>query len=152
MLGRLFPKSFDNTFRGHWLALWLLGAVAAVKILQGIQSMAKTHDTMVRADGIPVDTFPPAAAHEAVSMFALLGLNMMVLPLISLLALVRYRAMAPFLFLAMILVQLGYRVLNALNGATDIHAIGFWVNMGILAVMIVGLVLSLVPGRRETQS
>ncbi|MGN6148317.1 MAG: hypothetical protein ACTHPD_07250 [Rhizomicrobium sp.] len=143
MFGRLFPKSFDNAYRGHWLAVWILGAVSVLKIMQGTMSMIMARHTMITADGIPVDTYPPEAAEKAIAMFALLGLNLLVLPVQSFVAIVRYRSMIPFLYLMMIVVQIGYRVLNALNGAANYQASGFFVNMGILALMVLGFVLSL---------
>jgi hypothetical protein len=66
-----------------------------------------------------------------------------VLPVQSLVAIARYRSMIPFLYLMMIAVQIGYRVLNAINGAANYRATGFLVNMGILALMVLGFVLSL---------
>lgn len=36
MLGRMFPASYDRSYHGHWLALWLLGGLAVIKILMGL--------------------------------------------------------------------------------------------------------------------
>jgi len=143
MLSRIFPKSFDNAWRGRPAAIWILAAVSLAKTLQGVMSMVNTRHTMITADAIPVDKFPPEAAREAVAMFALLGLNLTVLPLIGLVAMVRYRSMVPFVYLMMIAVAIGYRVLNAINDSTDYLAKGFLINMAILAVTVVGFVLSL---------
>jgi len=66
MLNPIFPKQFDNTYRGHWLGLALFVLIIALKALQGFESIASTHDIMVGADGIPVDSFSPAAASEEI--------------------------------------------------------------------------------------
>src|SRR5438105_15455690 len=42
MLDRLFPKTFDNTYRGHWLGIWIFTAVALVKAVQGVNSIIIT--------------------------------------------------------------------------------------------------------------
>jgi hypothetical protein len=147
MFARLFPRAFDNAYRGYWLAVWVLAAVSLVKTLQGINSMIMTRRVMIDADGIPLDSFAPAAAHEAMSIFALLGLNLLILPALSLVALIRYRAMIPFLYLMMIAVQLGSRLLNLLNDSTNLHAVGFFINMGLLALTVIGFMLSLAPRR-----
>jgi hypothetical protein len=152
MLDRLFPKQFDNVYRGHWLGLVLFALVLAVKALQGFNSIVRTHDIMTGADGIPVDTFTPLAAAEATQMFALLGMYLLVLPLISLLALIRYRAMIAFLLLMLIVVQLGARGVHLLHptigeSTGGAEPIGFYVNLAILAVTVIAFVLSLLQSR-----
>ncbi len=152
MIARIFPKQFDNTYRGHWLGLALFVLIVAVKALQGFESMIFTHKTMVGADGIPVDTFGPVAASETTLMFALLGMYLIVLPLISAVALLRYRSMIPFLLLMLLVVQLGARGVHLLHptlsdGAASSAPIGFYVNLGILGVTVLAFALSLVRPR-----
>ena len=68
MLDRIFPRQFDNAYRGHWLGLVLFVLIIALKAIQGFNSIVWTHTTMVGADGIPVDSFSPVAASEATTM------------------------------------------------------------------------------------
>jgi len=147
MLSRIFPTTFDNAYRGHWLAIWILAVVALLKAIQGGKSMITPVSTMVTADGIPLSTFNAAAQHETIVMFALLGMYLTVVPLIGLVALVRYRAMIPFAYLMLIAVQLGAGAINMIYEPSTGHPVGFWVNLGILAVTLLGFVLSLVPAR-----
>lgn len=146
MLKRIFPKQFDNNYRGWWLGLGIFVAAIGVKALQGVMSMINTRSTAINADGIPVDSFSLAAQQEVLSMFALLGMWLLVLPAISVVALVRYRAMIPFLYLALLVQQSAARLVIYLNTPANApagHAIGFYVNLGILAVTLIGFVLSL---------
>jgi hypothetical protein len=39
MLNRIFPKAFDNVFRGHWLGLWLFVPVVLLKLIIGVNSV-----------------------------------------------------------------------------------------------------------------
>ena len=143
MFAKLFPKSFDNDYRGPRLALWLLAIIAAVKALQSIDSLIWTHRVMTGADGIPIDSFAPDAAREVTILFMLLSLYVLVVPLLSALALIRYRTMAPLLYLLLIVLQLGARVINMLHETEAPAPMGFYVNLGILAVTVLGFVLSL---------
>ena len=86
------------------------------------------------------------------SMFALLGMYLLVIPLQSLVVLIRYRTMIPFMYLMPLLVQLGSRVLQTVNPIQRIaepamgyagHPIGFWINLGILAITAIGFLLSI---------
>jgi len=158
MLNRIFPRQFDNDYRGHWLGIALFILVIALKALQGGNSIVMTHQVMTGADGIPVDTYGPVAAAAAMSMFALLGMYLLVLPIVGLVALIRYRTMIPFLFVMLLLVQLGSRLLQTVNPIARIaepsmgyagHPIGFWVNLAILAVTVLGFCLSLMGRARS---
>ena len=65
MLARIFPKQFDNNYRGLWLAVWLFVPLMLVKALQGANSMIFPRQVLVGADGIPIDQYGPAAGDAA---------------------------------------------------------------------------------------
>jgi len=144
MLDQLLPKRIDNTYRGHKLALWLLAALVLVKGSIGLGTMFNGHSAATTADGIPLDTFTPAGVQAFVSLFAAWGLSQLMLNLIGVLALVRYRAMVPLMFALLLLEHLSrkliFLVLPIARAGTPP---GFFVNLVLVAVMIVGLVLSL---------
>ena len=152
MLGRLFPKTIDNSYRGHPLGIWLFIPIVLIRLIIGFNSLIDARHVASSADGIPLDSFGAAGAAEVLSMFALLGLYVMVLPLLSIVVLIRYRAMIPFMYLAMLLVQLGSRALAMANPdpntSSGAHPIGFFVNLGLLAAMLIGFLLSLAGNRR----
>jgi len=152
MLDRLFPKQLDNAYRGLWLGLGIFFVAMAVKALQGVLSMINTRSTAINADGIPLDSFSPAAQQEVLTMFALLGMWLLVLPLLSAIALVRYRAMIPLLYLMLLSEEAARRVLVYLHtpaGGPAGHPVGFYVNLGILVVTAIGFVLSLVERKNS---
>ena len=65
MNDRFLPRRIDNTYRGQRAALWLFGLVVAVKMLQGVMVVFNGYSIARSADGIPLETFPPAAAQES---------------------------------------------------------------------------------------
>ena len=155
MLDRVFPRQFDNRYRGHWLGLALFVLVLVVKSLQGLESIAQTEKTMIGADGIPLNTFSPIAAHEAILMFALLGMYLLVIPLQSVVVLLRYRSMVPFMLLMLIAIQLGVRGIHlrypdSTPAAGGGEPIGFYVNVAVLAVTAIAFVLSIVQPHSRT--
>ena len=144
MLQRLVPPRIDNTFHGHWLALWLFGVLVLVKGGIGLGTIFNGRSAATSADGIPLDTFSPAGEQAFVSLFAAWGLAQLMLNLIGLLVLVRYRALVPLMFALLLLEHLGRRLIFiVLPIATTGMPPGFFVNLVFVAVMIVGLVLSL---------
>src|SRR5690349_8347545 len=115
MLDRIFPKQFDNIFRGHWLGLWLLAPVLLARLAIGVNSTLNTRTVAESADGIPLDTFSAAAANTVVSLFALSGFSFILLSLLGILVMLRYRAMIPLMYLLLLIQQLGNRGLLLLH-------------------------------------
>jgi hypothetical protein len=151
MLNRIFPKTFDNVFRGHWLAIVLLAAIVLMKLVQGVNSVLFTHMVATTADGLAVDSFSPIAAQTVLSIFALVGFYLMLVPLQCIVVLIRYRSMIPFLYLMLLVMQLGGRLVLFLDPAPRSSAfpMGVVVNLGILAATLIGFALSLTSARER---
>ena len=144
MLDRIFPAQFDNAYRGHRLALWLFGLLVVVRLGIALGSIFNGYQAASSADGVPLDTFPPAASQAVVTLFALLGLVHVMLLLICIVALVRYRTMIPLMFVLLLLEYLCRRLILLLMPTAGTGTPpGLFVNLALLAVMIGGLVLSL---------
>jgi hypothetical protein len=147
MLNRLLPPTIDNTYRGHRLAIWVLALLVLLKTIMSLNSIFNGYDVASSADGIPLDTYPPAAARTIVTLFALLGLGHFVLCALGVLVLVRYRSMIPFLFALLLLEHLSRRLILYVIPIVRVgRPPGFAVNVILLVLMIVGLVLSLRRG------
>ena len=151
MIERLLPRRIDNDFRGQKVALWLFGVLIAVQGTIGFNSIFRSRQVATSADGIPLDTFSPAAVESTLSLFALLGLSRLMLALLGLLALVRYRALVPLLFAYLLVGQLlGRAILRAHPVPRTGSPPGPIVILTLLALTAVGLVLSLIPrGTRD---
>ena len=144
MLRRLFPQRIDNTYRGHRLALWLFALLVLMKGGIGLGTIFNGRSAAISADEIPLDTFTPAGEQAFVSIFAAWGLSQLMLNLIGLLVLVRYRAMVPFMFALLLLEHLSRRLIFwILPIARTETPPGVFVNVLFVLVMIGGLVLSL---------
>ena len=75
MLEQLLPRTIDNTYRGQKAALWLLGLLLLMKTAMGLNSIINGYKVATSADGIPLDTYPPAAARTIVALFGIWGLG-----------------------------------------------------------------------------
>ena len=145
MLSRIFPAQIDNQHRGHPLALWLFGLVLVLRTVMGGNSILNARSVMTGAEGIALDRFDPALAQTTVSLFMLLALSQLVLALLGWVVLLRYRAMVPLMLLTLLVYQLASRALVLMVSAPQPggHAPGFWINIGLLAVLALGFLLSL---------
>ncbi len=145
VLRRLFPRQFDNGYQGHRAALWLLGVLVALKLVVSVNSLLNTASVAAGADGIPLDSFGPAAARTVLMLFALGALADLALAVIAVVALIRYRAMVPFLYLILLGEYVAGRIVIqsyavARSGGISL---GWYVNIGIVILLALGLLLSL---------
>ena len=145
MLERLFPKRIDNCLEGRRAALWLLGAYVALKLVMSLNSIFNAASVAAGADGFRLESYGADGARAVLMLFSLSALGQLALALVALTALVRYRAMVPFVFLLLLAEYGGRRLIVAswsIERAQSGGA-GFWVNMALLALLVGGLALSL---------
>jgi DMSO reductase anchor subunit len=148
MLGLLFPRIIDNQFRGRWLGYWLLGPVLFLKVGIAVASIM-TPRTANKADAIDLSTFSEAALRDAATSTALLGLLHLCIGLFCLLAMIRYRAMVPLIYLWLVAEFLGRRVILEFYpmDRTPGPSSGSIVNLALLAMMALGFAFSVWPRR-----
>jgi hypothetical protein len=151
MLERLFPRQADNRFEGLRPALWLLGLLIFLKLAMSLNSILNTESVAAGADGIPLASYGPAAAREVLLLFALMALGHLAITLIALAALIRWRALVPFIYLVLLGEQLARRTIAQSYAAPGARLtdVAWYVNYGLLALLVIGLALSLVPARGE---
>lgn len=143
-MNRVFPSAIDNSFRGQWPALVLFGLFLALKLLMSVNSILNAETVITGADGIPLESYGAGAA-AVVSLFRLLALGQFMFVVLGVIALVRYRAMIPLLFLIFLAEHLGRRALLALYpiDRPDGTPVGFYINLGLAGVLVIGFLLSI---------
>jgi hypothetical protein len=144
MLERLFPARIDNDYGGRRLALWLFGLVSAVRLTQALMIIFNGYTVAKGADGIPLDAYPPDAAQTVVAIFMLSALSRLLIALLCVLALVRYRAAVPLMFVVLMLGYLGSELITRFVPIVRAGTPpGPYVNLATFTLMAVGLALSL---------
>lgn len=140
----LFPSVIDNAYRGQKAALWLLGFLAVVKAAMAINCILNGEAVLVSADGVPLGTYPPAAAQSMVALFAIWAVAHLIFALLALLALTRYRAMTPLVFALLLAEHLGRKlVLQFVPIVRSDEAPASVINLVLLVLIASGLLLSL---------
>src|SRR5688572_16255826 len=112
MFDKLLPRTIDNTYRGYKAALWLLGLVTAVRILQSMMIIFNGSSTIKGADGIPLDAYAPEAAQTIIALFAHNSLWRLLFCLLSIIVLVWYRSAVSLMFTLLLLHYLAARLLS----------------------------------------
>ncbi len=148
MFEKLLPRHIDNSFRGPRLAVWLFVLILLMKTAQSIAILFGGASVIMGADGVPLDTYSSPAAQTVVSLWAHLGFLRLLICLLGLLVLIRARSLLPFMFGLLALHDVGrlvvFHYLPIVRVGTPI---GPTVNALLMALTIVGLVLSILPRR-----
>jgi hypothetical protein len=151
MLGRIFPKQLDNAYRGYKLAIWLLALIVLAKLGMSYGALFDTRDMIQTADSIPLDSFGTAGADAVVATTKLLGLNHLLLNVLGLVVLIRWRAMIPFVYLLMTIEQVSRKAVVLANpiARTGAPYLPVDPNLVLIAVLLIGLALSLATPRTK---
>ena len=145
---RFLPRVIDNRFNGYRVALWIFGFITLIRAFQSLAIIFNGWDTATGADGIPLDTYPAAAAENILALFASASLWRLLFCIIGAVALIRYRSAVPLLFALSIFSYLGALLLWEFIPLVRVGSPpGPYVNFAQFVLMVVGLVLSLVPRR-----
>jgi hypothetical protein len=150
-MNQLLPQRIDNAYRGYKLALWLFAVLVFMKVTMSLNCIFNGRMVASSADGIPLDSFTPACARMVVTDFALWGLSQLMIGLLCIVVLARYRALIPFMFALILLEHLSRKlILHFLPIARLGTPPGYFVNLLLLALVCVGLALSLLSrGKRQ---
>jgi hypothetical protein len=144
MFNRIFPDRFDNHYRGHRFALWVFALIAFWKAGTGTGSMFNGRTVAQSADGIPLDTFSSGAVETVLAFFAIWGLSQLLFGLQSVLVISRYRSMIPFMYVLLLIEHVARRTVFLVRPVPRIGTPpGTPLNLAILALILIGLVLSL---------
>jgi len=144
MMRLLFPRQADNHYRGHRSALWLFGVDLLIRTGVGAGTLFNGRTAAANADGIPLATFGSAGAQAFMSIFAAWGLSQLMLSAVALLVLLRYRSLVPFMFAVLLVEHVARRVVFIVLPMPRIGSPpGFWINVVLLGLLVVGLMLSL---------
>ena len=149
MLDTIFPRSVDAGYRGRRLGLWIFGLVIFMKTGIALSTIFNGRHAAISADGIPVDTYTPAGERAFLTQLAAWGLSQVALNLIGWVVLIRYRALVPFMFTLLLLEHVIRRLVYVLMPIERIGTPrGLYINLAMIAVMVLGLVLSVRTWRR----
>ena len=152
MLSRIFPRQIDE-YRGYQLAVWLLALFLLVKTFAsvnaiGLNPLWSNRDVLRGVEKVPLDTFSTEGASAAMVLFAWWGVTALVFTVLGFIAVVRYRAMIPLVYLLIVGSHIGQVVLADTAPIAGMLGAGAWRPIIGVALLLVGLAMSLTTPRR----
>lgn len=154
MLSRIFPKQIDNNYQGHIFAAWLLALFLLVKTFAsvnqiGLNPLWASREVLQGVEGVPLDTYSASAADAAIVLFGWWGVAGLTPTLLGLIAMVRYRAMIPMIYLLMAITKIGEQGLAETSPVVGMLGAGASLPLIAIALLLVGFGLSVTTPRRR---
>lgn len=144
MFNQLLPRQADNGFQGCKPALWIFVLILLILTAMSVNSIFNGHSVAINADGLPLDTYTPEGAQAVVSFYAIWGGTQLIIVMLGIITMIRYRALVPLMFLMLLLEQLILRVIHYyLPVAKPEGTPASWFIVLLLSLMTLGLLLSL---------
>ncbi|WND02990.1 hypothetical protein QGN29_01250 [Temperatibacter marinus] len=146
LLNHLLPEIVDNTYRGHKAALWLYWPLTLILIWRSQHHMFADDGGAQSIATIPLDQWSEPASQTVIGIFAFWGLSQLLLALLQLLVVIRYKALVPLMCFILILEQAG-RVLVA-SMKTIVTAGTAPATAGLLPLMVITVlmfILAMIP-------
>ena len=144
MMDRIFPQRLDNDYRGYRLALWIFFVITFMKVAMGLGHIFNPDGGAQSVSHIPLDTYPSGAAQNVVALFARMGLEQLLLGVLFVIVLARYRAMIPLMYA---LAATGHAGTIALASFKPLSLVGTSgakpVLLGLAVLSLAGFLLSL---------
>lgn len=151
----LLPREVSNRYEGNKLALLAFIPLVGVTIARSLIHILRADGGAQSIATIPLDSYAPAASGAVITIFALWGLSQLLLGLLYMIVLLRYRALVPLMYLTMLIEYLGrigiglWKPLETLQTPP-----GARLNIAMVAIAMLMLTLSLRQNRplREAQA
>lgn len=145
---RLLPARADAAFTGRRLALWALYPVTAITLWRSQHHIFAPDGGAQSIATMPLDRYSPGAQANLIAIFAQWGLSQLLLGLVLLLVVVRYRALVPLMWLLLCIEYAGRQGLGLMKPVdTAGTAPGAAANPILLLLSVVMMILALWPAR-----
>ena len=143
MIERVFPRSIDNTFRGHRLAVWAFYPITILTVGRSVVHIFGEDGGAQSIATIPLNTFSAGGAEAVVSLFALWGLSQLLLGLVFVVVTLRYRALIPLMYILILAEYAGRIGVGSMKPlpTTGVPP-GAYLNLVLIVAAVFGLILS----------
>lgn len=95
----LFPKTIDNTYRGHKIALYFFYLLTVVTVGRSLAHIFIADGGAQSIATIPLESFTAAASDTVVHIFAEWGLSQLLFGILYVIVLSKYKSLIPLLYL-----------------------------------------------------
>jgi len=146
----ILPKIIDNTYTAPKWTLGIFGAVTAITLWRSIHHIVAPDGGAQSIATIPLDQFSSDGSAAVIGMFALWGLSQLLVGLVFLVVLIRYRRLIPLMW---VLVLMEYSMRIVIGQFKPIPTVGTAPGaMGNVPFVILAVIMLLIGYRSFAQS
>jgi hypothetical protein len=98
MITKIFPKTIDDTYKGYKLALYFFCAITAVTLIRSLIHIFAFDGGAESIATIPLNQYPKDAVSTIIFLFSLWGSSQLIIGLIYLIVLLRYKSLIPLMY------------------------------------------------------
>lgn len=150
ILAMLFPKEITNRFSGQKIALYVFIPLTSMLIFRSCMHLLAPDGGAQSIATIPLDSYSAGASANIIAIFSQWGLSQLLLTVLFILVLVRYRSLIPLFYLLFAVEMFGRMAVGHFKPVVTLEtAPGAASNLPLLIAALAMLVLSLMPSKSK---
>ena len=123
IIKNIFPETADNNYRGSKIALYVFMIIVAVTLVRsGIHIFAPDGGAQSIA-GFPLNSYSDAASSLVILIFALWGASQLLMGLVYLVVLLRYKSLIPLMYVLIFIEYVSRMLLGVFKPAVSTHVV-----------------------------
>ncbi len=115
MTYKILPNSIDNTYNGHKIALYLFYVITFITVTRSLIHMFSPDGGAESIATIPLGSYSEGASHVIIHIFSEWGLSQLIMGILYIIVLNKYRSFIPLMYVFLLLEYSGRLFLGTMK-------------------------------------
>lgn len=120
---KLLPTKITNQYSGNKIALYFFVAIVSITIVRSLIHIFSFDGGSQSIAGFPLDNFPQEAGSIIILMFCLWGISQLIIGIIYLIVLIRYKSLLPLMYVLLFIEYTSRLLAGFLKHASSTHLV-----------------------------
>ena len=140
IIKHIFPETADNNYQGSKVAFYVFVLIVFVTLVRSCIHIFAPDGGAQSIAGFPLDTYSMAASSMVILTFSLWGASQLLMGLIYLVVLLRYRSLIPLMYVLIFIEYLSRVLLGIFKPVVSTHvvpgAVGDYIMIPLALIML----------------
>jgi hypothetical protein len=123
IIDAILPEKITNEFKGHKLELYVFIGIVVLTLVRSCIHIFAPDGGAQSIAGFPLNTYPEAASSMIILIFSLWGASQLLMGLVYLVVLIRYKGLIPFMYALILIEYLSRFLLGVFKPALSTHTV-----------------------------
>ena len=123
IIDAILPEKITNEFKGHKIALYVFIGVIVITLVRSCIHIFSPDGGAQSIAGFPLNTYLEAASSMVVLVFSLWGASQLLMGIVYVAILLRYKSLIPFMYVLLFIEYLSRFLLGVFKPAISTHVI-----------------------------